>query len=216
MQIRWFLACLFVLSVIPGCKRCVTRELPSLYFYPSETEVVPYHAGDTLRFRCLESGRISGFRVLPVQTGMDRYEEGDPHDLYTSGCIGQYYYSESVNTPLDDGTSFLKLSMDNVFTSTGPIKKFVIQFRITSDTVPLWFSGSYQVGPDTLITGNDPVSAYFAVLTMGNRNFYHVYELKGERLGNSYDYLSTAYYTLDEGLVGFVTCRRHTWYLYEE
>jgi hypothetical protein len=195
------------------CERCVMEELPSQNFTDEELQMVPYLKGDTLLFWCEETNKTSKYRVIDKISAYEKFSRGNPHDKYSSYCTGDWYYSQYMNTSFDIQNCGIELNISNSFEAHNISKNLSIYFSIPNDTLMLRFSGIYKIGPDTIMTGTNIVSSYHDSLTLNGIRFTNVYELLGMVWSTQQDYLKTAFYTLDQGLVGFSTNTGNIWSL---
>jgi len=209
---------LVVISIIGvvlqyGCERCVMKELPSQNFTDKELHMVPYLKGDTLIFQCEKTNETSKYRVIDKISAYEKFSRGNPHDKYSSYCTGDWYYSQHIITSFDIQNCGIELNISNSF-EVGNISKILsIYFSIPNDTVILQFHGMYKIGPDTIMTGTNQVYAYHDSLTLNGTPFTNVYELLGMSYTPQHEYLKTAFYTLNQGLVGFLTNNGNIWSL---
>jgi len=195
------------------CERCVMEELPSQNFTDKELQMVPYLKGDTLLFWCEGTNKTSKYRVIDKISAYEKFSRGNPHDKYSSYCTGDWYYSQYMNTSFDIQNCGIELNISNSFEANNIGKNLSIYFRIPNDTLILKFYGMYKIGPDTIMTGTNQVYAYHDSLTLNGTLFTNVYELLGMSYTPQHDYLKTAFYTLNQGLVGFLTNNGNIWSL---
>ena len=209
---------LVVISIIGvvllcGCERCVMKELPSQNFTDEELHMVPYLKGDTLIFRCEETNETSKYRVIDKISAYEKFSRGNPHDKYSLYCTGDWYYSQHLITSFDIKNCGIELNISNSF-EVGNISRILsIYFSIPNDIVILQFYGRYKIGPDTIMTGTNQVYAYHDSLTLNGTRSINVYELTRVSDTARPDYLKTAFYSLNQGLVGFLTNNGNMWSL---
>ncbi|MEI7662936.1 MAG: hypothetical protein WCK34_12075 [Bacteroidota bacterium] len=209
---------LLLLSIISAtlfwhCERCVIEELPTRKFTDEELKIVPYLKGDTITFLSRETNKTYAFHVVDKITDYEKFSRGNPHDKYSSYCTGDYYYSQYLNTSFDVQNCGLDLNISNSFEANDIGKNLTIYFSIPNDTLILKFHGIYNIGEDTIMTGTNKVSAYHNSLTLNGTRFTNVYELLGMVYTPQHEYLKTAFYTFNQGLVGFLTNNGNMWSL---
>jgi hypothetical protein len=197
------------------CERCVMEELPSQNFTDEELQMVPYLKGDTLLFWCEQTNKTSKYSVIDKISAYEKFSRGNPHDKYSSYCPGDWYYSQYWNFFFDKKQCSISLNILNSFEWNAIVKNVTISFSIPDDTIELKFFGIYKIGIDTLITGTNIVTAYHDTLTLNGICFTNVYELLGSTSLSSQDsdYLKTAYYRKNQGLIGFQAQKGKIWVL---
>jgi hypothetical protein len=213
---RSLLVSLASFTLLWHCERCVMEELPTQKFTDEELKMVPYAKDDTIVFLSSETNKSITYRVLDKISEYVKYSRGNPHDKYSSYCTGDYYYSQNWRISFDRDYCSIGLYIPNSFEAnyyTG--KTLNISFCIPDDTLSLRFYGTYKIGPDTIMTGSDTVSAYHDSLTLNGISFSDVYELLGYTIPVNQvpDFLKTAFYTKERGLVGFRTRKGVIWSL---
>jgi|WetSurMetagenome_2_1015567.scaffolds.fasta_scaffold433406_1 hypothetical protein len=189
------------------------EELSTQKFTDEELKMVPYLKGDTVIFLCRETSKTNTFLVVDRIEDYEKFSRGNPHDLYSSYCTGDYYYSQFLNTSFDIQNCRLHLYISNSFEDNNFDKNLTINFSIPNDTLILKFQGKYKIGPDTIMTGENKVAAYHDSLTLNGTLFMNVYELHGTDFSPLHEYLKTAYYASNQGLIGFLTSNENLWSL---
>jgi hypothetical protein len=202
-------------TLLCHCERCVMEELPAQKFSDEELSMVPYEKEDTLTFLCKETNKTVAYRVIDKTSDFVKYSRGNPHDKYSSYCTGDFYFSQYWKISFDNKHCSLGLDISNSFEANNQGKTLRISFYIPDDSITLKFYGIYKIGPDSIMNGPNLVSEYHDSLTLNGSHFTHVYELLGNPtiFGQESDFLKTAFYTQNQGLVGFQTRKGNTWSL---
>jgi hypothetical protein len=209
------------LLIVTGCKRCEQSELASLAFTPPEMKINPYSGKEVLTFISLGGDTIvfpAGTRSL-LQDQYFRYDY-ETAKLDHNGCQGDYYYTQQDYTGRWDSIhkSYFALRLGFLYTIARPMAgMYFDMFFSTGNPDSYGFDGDFCFETDTLLNrsgSNDSIRKFHPLLAIGPRSFEKVYELYGYNYKEkTKEGIPFAYYTIKEGLVGFLTNKGETWYL---
>ncbi len=186
---------LFCLLVFTQCKK--EKKLGTLKFTEAELNIVPYKVGDIIVFKD-SVGDSFVYEVGSRNSEMYRYYR-DPDNVGYKGA-SDYYDHERNNTSLKDGR--FELGFNDPFITNKIKKYFSVSIKFEGQS----FSESYEFEANSITP-----STYHDTLTIVNRKFNSVYELKEYSASSPDNFL--LFYTFKEGIVGFKTNDGKSWYL---
>jgi hypothetical protein len=222
--------CLSFLILFTGCHKkeeCIQNKMADLQLTEDDLKINPYSGNEILIFKSSGGDTIyfsSGHRKTEsyVTYEIDFETARIDHD----GCQGDYFqsqfnwmqkYDSSSNSCLEINLSF-RYSIPEPRTD----KAFSLFFWI-KDSKLIFFRGLYSFQAGVILNDStrsqyplyrDSIVSYHPIISLGPRQFNNVYELY---CNNPDDrdtaWISTAYYNLIDGLVGFKTTYGKVWYL---
>ncbi len=210
---------------ISSCNRCDQHQVANFQFTKDELKINPYSGDELLIFKDFNGDTISFPRGVRYTKYMRFYQyDYETAKLDHHGCQGVYFdadinymskYNEGLARSFDINLYF-RYSLNNPTSD----KAFELFIFITAQP-HLSFHGYYYFKVDTLLNiktndqyNKDSIVGYHPQWTSGTKIFYNVYELychKGDPRDTAW--ISTAYYSITEGLVGFRTTFGKSWYL---
>ena len=215
--------------IFSQCKRCEPNQVGSFTFTQDELRINPYSGNEILIFKELNGYTIyfpPGVRKTENWRGYEYdYETAK---IYHNGCQGDFYDSQNDWMEKIDSSdkSRFDITLQFRYTMNKPSydKGFMMYFWIKVPKL-YCFLGHFNFEVDTLLNyknkssssySSDSVVAFHTTWEVGPKVFNNVYELFCKN-PDSRDtaWISTAYYCLKEGLVGFKTTFGRTWYLNE-
>jgi len=189
-----------------SCHKCQEKQYATQTFSQQEIKIIPYTGKETLIFKNSTNDSIVFIGVVR-KSGQSKLFSNDPNgdDAMKYDCFGDYYYSEFNSTTFrynpENRTFEASLGFSNMF-RTGNLEK-LIGFNLSS--LNPTFSYNYETfcfSADSIFNSSsfpyNKVIAYYVSYQLGNIYYQQVYKL-GCKSGN---YL---FYTIKDGLVGFVT-----------
>lgn len=224
-----FLFGLVVFSFFISCRKeeCHPTQLADLRFTEIDLKMDPYTGSDSLTF-ISETG--SGFSLTEFYRERKRdanyeidYEEAK---IYHDGCRGDFFYSEydwmSKYDSLSDSRLVIQLFFNNILEHPG-VYKYLNLFFYTHDPKLICFDARFIFSNDTIYNFPDPhyvirdsVRAFHQEIAILGKSFSNVYELSCSNPDHrDTAWISTAYYSVAKGLVGFKTTYGKRWVLSE-
>jgi hypothetical protein len=209
------------------CQKCVQNEIGYLKFTQDELRINPYTAEEVLIFIDQNGDSV----IFPAGVRKTEVREVHKYDYETAkldhhGCQGDYFFADNnfmeKNDPKFPSSLSITLNFRYTIDKPNSDKAFTMFFFIETPKV-YGFMGDYNFMLDTLLNYKtryttqfykDSVAAFHSILTLGPKTFFKVYEL----YCHNPDYrdtawISTAYYSIKDGLVGFKTSFGETWHL---
>jgi|WetSurMetagenome_2_1015567.scaffolds.fasta_scaffold239593_1 hypothetical protein len=222
---------LLLLLAVTGCnKHCEQNQVINLRFTDNELKINPYSGEETLIFKTTDEDSIafySGIRM--VDTYRSYTYDYETAKIYHDGCQGDFFQAESNNLIKEDSINpnYLSITLRFCYELKKPNseKEFGLFFYIKAPQL-LCFNAIYNFQEDTLIQyrpysvnypRRDSIVSYNPVITIGQKEFYNVYELYSRNPDpRDTAWISIAYYNFVDGLVGFKSSYGQTWYLYKK
>jgi hypothetical protein len=214
----YFLVCSFFLILFTSCNKCEQHQTGFLTLTPDDLTINPYTGNELIIFKNLNGDSAvfdQGNRIKTIET---QYQYAPWEN---NGCRGDYVELESNNTTFKSINTLWKfsimLSFDYHFPDNGSAR--FISFKMSSDQTQNYHGYSdrelkYDV--DTLynrIYLTDTAYQFHRSLTLGKNSFNNVYEIKLIGYLVSDELAIILYYSIPEGIVGFITNRNENWYL---
>lgn len=213
-----FLACSFFLILFTQCNKCEQHQSGNLTLTPDDLTINPYTGNELIIFKNLNGDSAvfgQGSRIKTIETQY-QYAAGE-----NNGCRGDYVELESNSTTFKSINTLWRFSIMLSFEyhfSDNSSSRF-ISFRMSSDQTQNYHGYSdrdlkYDV--DTLynrIYLTDTAYQFHRTLTLGQKSFNNVYEIKLIGSPVSDELATCLYYSITEGIVGFITNRDENWYL---
>lgn len=215
----------FILLALSGCYKCEQQELASLHFTQEELRIIPYTSQQDLIFVSQSGDSVAFISTIRMNQYLKFYKYkndtilGDKH-----GCLGDYYCAD-VNGFYSSEVDHLQIQLSFLYRIDDPNSEKGINILIGFDIgkyppIPLIFYGSYKFEVDTLLndpTSPDSIASYYQNLSIGGVNYHGVYELYCEIRDPRYpEWISTAYYSITDGLLGFRTNYNKSWELVKQ
>jgi hypothetical protein len=189
-----------------SCHKCQEKQYTTQTFSQQELKINPYTGKEKLIFTNSTKDSIL-FIGVDRKSGQSKQFSNDPNgdDAMKYDCFGDFYFSEFNSTTFrynpENRTFEVSLGFSNMF-RTGNLEKLIV-FNLSSLNPTISYSyESFCFSADSIFNSlNFPynkVIAYYDSYQLGNIFYQRVYKL-GCKSGN---YL---FYTIKDGLVGFVT-----------
>jgi hypothetical protein len=216
-----------MLYVCSGCYKCDQQLVATLKFTPEELRINPYSCTEVLHFKSIDGQTV----YFPKGVRQTECREIHKYDYETAkldyhGCQGDYYitdYNWMVKTDSLSNSRF-DINLSFRFTLDKPTSDmgFDLYFWIK---VPesLCFWGFYNFTSDSILNYynnysnldyKDSIVTFHPTFELGPTIFYNIYELYCHNPDHrDTTWISTAYYSIKDGLVGFKTNFGKTWYL---
>jgi hypothetical protein len=196
------------------CKRKKGEYLGTISFTEQDLQIVPYLGGES--FTLVDSLADSIHYHIQYPRYLGTYEAINPdHHLNTQDDIvyEDYFIVEEaqVMAPGDQLSSWINFSTP----FKDPLIKYVtLNLSISSHPEINYFEGSCKFDNGNLYQYGDAL-LYYDSLTLVGRKFYFVYGLSSHsyNTGNTYDSITDVFYTIEQGIVGLKTSKKHTWRL---
>jgi hypothetical protein len=199
----------------------------NLKFTQAELKINPYTGGEILTFKSADGSIIyfpKGGRKTEVQE-FHKYDY-ETAKLDHKGCQGDYYFSDYNWMVKGDSTSKSALVINLFFryrlTQPTSEKGFELHFEIYVPEL-LTFWGGYNFDVDSIMNYKinnsshlyqDSIHNFFSTFELDSKIFHNVYELYCHNPDSrDTSWISTAYYSVNDGLVGFRTTYGKIWYL---
>ena len=218
--------CLYLVSLV-SCKKkdsgiASGNLLGSYSFTASDLAILPYPLSDTAIFKSNEGdsilfifrGRNSSisdyykYPTNPAGTKGDYYTYEENFTSLTSQNSDNLFFHLFFSNPFKEQSGIKYFSIGIVVENSG-ICSFMAQFRFDAGAITSYL-------PDSAFISGGYVKAFYKTHKIGPRNFQDVYELKAPVITNNCPvFVSTAWYTIKEGIVGFDKSSGKTWYLRE-
>jgi hypothetical protein len=200
-----------------SCHKCQGKQYATQTFSQQELEVIPYTGKEKLIFKNSNNDSIVFIGVDRI-SGQSNQFSNDPNgdDAMKYDCFGDYYFSEFNSTTFrynpKNRTFWVSLMFSNMF-RTGNLEKLIV-FNISSLNPTVSYSGeSFCFSSDSIFNSTsfpyNKVIAYYDSYQLGNIFYQRVYKL-GCKSGN---YL---FYTMEDGLVGFVSAEYNLYTLLQK
>ena len=199
-----------------ACKdKCESNDLGTVKFTDEDLKIVPYKGTETLTFKDSlgnsltygGGGRLSEFFI----------NHENPSDYE---CPGNYFYSENNTLKFIQGSYVniqIILSMDKgslFFKNINKYISFLIEYQEGSIH---WVFYNRVFNFDALKINNSLDTTVHILhkdsLLIGPKKFLSVYQLNQKNAPSGAKNLQYVYYTIKEGIVGFKTEDKHSWYL---
>ena len=208
-----------------SCKKCVQNKVIDLKFTQDELRIDPYSGnerlvfigstGDSVLFH--NGSRLNNHNVIYQYS----YETAK---VDNNGCQGDYFGADDDQMMMFDDTlkSNLYIFLNFLYSLEIPTSDKLFELAFGYNKQPLYyFEGKFKFNVDTLMnikTTNlyykDSIVAFHPTWKPGPNLFFNVYELYSHKPDpRETEWISTAYYSIKEGLVGFKTTFGTTWYL---
>jgi hypothetical protein len=218
--------CLLLIFIIilslSGCKKCVQNKIADLRFSKEELKVDPYSSNEHLTFIGSSGDTVvfqNGFR-LNNHRRVYKYDS-ETAKVDHDGCAGDYFDIDEEKMMMADSTlkTNLFIFLDFLYSWSNPSDEKTFHLSFGYGKQPLiYFDGIYKFNADTLLNMKasnpkyDSIVAFHPIWESGSNIFYDVYELfnYNSDVGNT-PRISTAYYSIKEGLLGFKTTSGTTW-----
>jgi hypothetical protein len=214
---KTILSLLFLLSTLTfvKCDRCRQKKLSDKKFTQEELNVAPYNGFEELIFRdsignsiyFTGQGRTSTMQLIHETWDWDGEEcPGDNRQ------VERVDFSFNINHSTDT-TLLLSLLFIHPFNEYENDK----YIRFAFDNIG--FSGIYSFEAGIIMNPKYPawsdsyIPAFYDTLTIFNKTFYSVFELKNNYYGNEPNDLLSVYYSISRGIIGFKKGSGTTWYL---
>jgi len=202
-----------------NCNKCTQQQIAYLQFSSEELNINPYSGNEILIFK----DSVGDSVVFPKgirNTEVSKHYQFDEQtaDLDHHGCQGDYYYKSTNSTikHFATGNILLDIKLSFYYTFSNPSTDRCFNLYFSFDSISNFcFQGYYKFKPDSLITdplSGDAVVIYYKSLTIGPKTFQNVYQLSGDKLSVGQEWLPTAFYSMQSGLVGFKTNLGRIWY----
>ena len=206
-------------------KGCVSKNLGTINFTPTDLQIVPYNGTETLTFNDSLGNSIiftGKGRISSNPNDDNKHSECPDGDCGGNDiCFGNYYYTQTnsiqfqgqnsdfqINILLDMAEGSFHKDISKCFSIT---VKFKDGANIWLFSCPSLYSYSFDAMKiSSLVKGYNSLS-YTHTLVIGPKTFNSVYVLG--QIGIAYNNLEYVYYTINEGIVGFRTVTGKRWYL---
>jgi hypothetical protein len=196
------------------CGKCREKELSDKKFTTSELSILPYNGTETLTFKDSIGDSVCYY-------GQGRKDEMDitheaeyPND---AGCYdGGYRQVESVSVDFHhnpDTTFNIRLFFYHPFGDMENDKYIDFTFSGGVFACPYSFEAGTIMKPKLSGWNDFYVAAIYNSLTLVNKTYSNVYELKRYHVANYPQMLTSVYYSISKGIVGFKKKSGETWYL---
>jgi hypothetical protein len=215
-----------VLAVASGCENCEQHQVADLKFTWDDLRINPYDGHESLTFTTKGGDSV----VFPK--GERKTEQSTNYQIdyetaknYHNGCQGDYYISDFnwmvKHTTESNSRLDINLGFRYSFKDPADDKAFNLYFWIKAPQL-LCFSGEYNFKEDTLLnykgfsyaSAKDSIVTFHPVWTPGSKVFQDVYELYCHNPDTRDSaWISTAFYSVEKGLVGFRTTYGKEWVL---
>ena len=218
---------LFSLSLLVQCKDdCETHNMGLLLLDSTDLAMNPYEAGHT----CLLVDSLSDTLTATFRYRISNYDWrlfSSTHMEGESTVCDNYYQMETNATRLESTDSSFSIGITlytcNPFVMNPPAKMICLGMKmIVNDSTELAFNGFYDItggylsNPPTYLQCRSRVIDLHSSLILGGHSYIHVYELSEHTTGDRYNPISggisKAFYSIEEGLLGFVTKTGVTYY----
>ena len=228
MRIITLFSCLSFLLLGSGChKQCIQNQIANLQFSEEDLKINPYTGKEILIFKTSD-GNFVNFPAGIRKTEFHTIYEFDTESAYLrhDGCQGDYFQAMSNWMQKSDSfsDSWLSIKLNFRYSLNEPRmdKAFQLYFWIL-DSQLLCFGGNYSFNAGILLNDStrssnpiyrDSIVSYHPMILLGSKEFYNVYELYSSNPDHrDTAWISTAYYNLNYGLVGFKTTYGKAWSL---
>jgi len=228
MRMKILYPCLAFLILVTGChKQCIQNQIADLQLTDDDLKINPYSGKETLIYKT--SGGESIYFPSGVRGGESHltYEyDSETAKIDHDGCQGDYFQSKSNWMDKSDSlsNSWLHISLYFRYSLPEPRtdKAFVLVIYV-KDSISLGFWGLYSFQAGAILNDStrsknplyrDSIVSYHPIISLGPKQFINVYELYCNNPdGRDTAWISTAYYNIIDGLVGFKTSYDKMWYL---
>jgi hypothetical protein len=211
-----------------GCKKCVQNQRADLQFTQDELKIDPYTGNEILTFIGSSGDTVLIHNGSRFTSHIRVYQyDFETAKLDHDGCQGDYFEVDNHQMMMYDDTlkTFLYIFLNFKYSWTNPSDEmfFELLFGQSKDLF-IFFDGRFKFNVDTLLniqTNNqyykDSIIAFHPIWESGSNIFYNVYELYGHQPDTRYTpWISIAYYSIKEGLLGFKTTNGATWHIQKE
>jgi hypothetical protein len=209
------LSLITAILILTSC--CDSNLITEFNFTQKDLTINPYNGTEKLIFKSLTGDSINFQAVNRQSTFSKRYQKSSNGD--SKACLGDYVTSENNNTAFQSTDNLLrftiKLLFDYNFTNLDPNKLILFEsYSHPNDHNPPSSSREAYFGVDTIYNhGNypDTIYTFHNILILGPKSFNNVYEVY--LIASVLSSVTTLYYTIGEGIVGFNTQKEGKWYL---
>jgi hypothetical protein len=200
------LCALFISTAFLQCKRCKDKSLGDRSFTQTDLNIVPYYGTETLIFKDTlnDSVTYKGYGRSSLMI--------TPQPASDKECTGDYYNSELNHTQFLTNINHRSIDFylgyyDSVTSTAFKYVNIGLDFPRTEEGR---FQSRFYFNNLNLIqdNSNGRIRAFDDSLTIGPKKFYSVYTL-----GEITDTNKIVYYSVNKGIVGFVTSDGHLRYL---
>jgi hypothetical protein len=208
-----------------GCKKCVQNQIADLKFTQDELKIDPYTGNELLTFIGSSGDTVLFHNGSRLNSHLRIYQyDYETAKLDHDGCQGDYFEIDQDQMMMYDDTLethlYIFLNFQYSWSSPSNEKIFKLSFG-QSKQLFIYFNGSFKFNVDTLLNitmtsqyYKDSIIAFHPIWKSGPNTFNNVYELYSHQPDNRYTpWISIAYYSINEGLLGFKTTSGITWNL---
>jgi hypothetical protein len=200
------------------CKKdCNSKQLDDKYFTAQELAIVPYNGTEILVYKNSDGDSIC-FTGQGRISRMDARVSNPDHDQ--EECAGDKRNAEDNFVTFKSGNTDTIISVGLYFPRPFDDYENLKTINFTCSFTTNHFYGHYGFYGDTIANhylyldfyNSDYyfISGYFSALTLINRTYYRVYELKDF---NYNGFGNTLYYNVMQGIVGYKESTGTIWYL---
>lgn len=192
-----------------NCNKCIETYLFTLGFTENDLEINPYQGDETIVFCDTQANTVSFQGNGRYSRELTVPEITDPY----KGCRGEYYFMEMNVCGFYSSSNkdfHIYLDFSDYFRTGNKNKIITIGLSIPIEGIG-HFYGSFSFDEDTLFVV-PPKVTFHDTLDLNNGTYISVYELIGNEIYYSPDEgISTLFYTIKEGIVGYRTNLGRTW-----